>query len=180
MGDHHHAQWRANGNCPVTGDTVPGNDLGGVGGAHPTNAPADGARAHQAFRAAQYQATDQQAGKTQCRDGGQPAGGEHEHAAQAAAGQSDHYGPLAALGVNDATGVRTTQQCRQVLDADHQTCDDRAVTQMVMYITGQYSQRDADIQIADKGKQNDGHHLQCDRQWTLCFRHGAKVLRVRG
>ncbi|MNE55775.1 hypothetical protein D3C80_1506320 [compost metagenome] len=63
--DHQHAQWGADGQRTIAGDAVPGDDLGRVCGTHPANAPADRARAYQAFGAAQHQATGQQASQAQ-------------------------------------------------------------------------------------------------------------------
>jgi len=41
-----------------------------------------------------------------------------------------------------------------------------------MDVAWQYGQGNADVQVADKGKKDDGNNLQRDRQGALVFRHG--------
>ncbi|MNP05288.1 hypothetical protein D3C76_972350 [compost metagenome] len=170
--DEQHAQGRADSQCAIAGDTVPGDDLGGVRRTDPADAPANRARAHQAFGAAEHQAADQQADQAQGRQALGPGRDQHEHAAQAATGQAIHHGQFAALVVDDLPGIGAAEQGGQVLHADHQTRDHRAEAQVAVDVTGQYGQGDADVQVANEGEKDDGNDLQRDRQGALVFRHG--------
>ncbi|MNZ82797.1 hypothetical protein D3C78_1015040 [compost metagenome] len=167
-----HTQGRADGQCAVAGDTVPGNDLGRVRRADPADAPANRARAHQAFGAAEHQAADQQADQAQGRQALGPGREQHEHTAQAATGQAIHHSQFAALVVDDLPGIGAAEQGGQVLHADHQARDHRAEAQVAVDVAGQNGQGDADVQVADEGEKDDGNDLQRDRQGALVFRHG--------
>lgn len=162
--DHQYAQRRADGQGAVAGNAVPGNHFGRVGSPDPADAPAYRARTHQAFGAAQHQSASQQAGQAPPGQVGQEGAGQHEHAADAAAGKAVDHGFLAAMVVDDAAGGRAAEQGRQVLHADHQAGDDGTETQVVVYVAGQYGQRNADVQVANEGEQNDGDDLQGDRK----------------
>ncbi|EJT84097.1 hypothetical protein PPS11_26569 [Pseudomonas putida S11] len=84
--------------------------------------------------------------------------------AEPAAGQAIHDRLLAAVVVDDAAGGRPAEQGGQVLHADHQARDHGTEAQVVVHIAGQYGQRDADVQVADEGEEDDGDDLQGDRK----------------
>ncbi|MNV76293.1 hypothetical protein D3C71_1696330 [compost metagenome] len=90
--------------------------------------------------------------------------GQHEHPAEPAAGQAIHDRLLAAVVVDDAAGGGAAEQGGQVLHADHQPRDHGTEAQIVVHIAGQYGQRDADVQVADEGEEDDGDDLQGDRK----------------
>ncbi|MNQ86843.1 hypothetical protein D3C85_1020460 [compost metagenome] len=167
-----HAKRRTNGQCAIAGDTVPGDDLGGIVRADPANTPPDRGRAHQAFGAAQHQAANEQADQAQQRRFLQPTGQQHENTAQPAASQAIQYCALAALVVDDATGIRPAQQRRQVLHTDDQPGDHGTKPQVAVHVARQNGQGNTDIQVTDEGEQDNRDDLQRDRHGALGIRHG--------
>jgi len=75
-----------------------------------------------------------------------------EHAADAAAGQAKQHHLLRPELVGIAPGVRPADERREVLHANDQARQDRVKTQTVMHKARQHRQRQANGQIADKGK----------------------------
>ncbi len=87
MGDHH-AQRRADRQCAVGGDAVPGNHASRVLGANPAYPPGNGAGAYHALAAAKHQAAYQQDGEAKCRYMGKKCRYQQEGAAEAATDQA--------------------------------------------------------------------------------------------
>jgi hypothetical protein len=133
-------------------------------GTDPADTPTDRARAHQALGTAKHQAADQQAAQADPGQVGEEGAGKHEHPAQAAAEQAVHHGFLAAQVIDDAAGGRAAEQGGEVLHADHQAGDHGTEAEVVVHIARQYGQRDADVQVADEGEEDDGYDLQGDRK----------------
>ena len=59
-----------------------------------------------------------------------------------------------------ASGVRPTEQRRNVLQADNNTGNERTVSQLVMDISRQHGKRQADGEIADTGENDDRDNAQ--------------------
>ncbi len=174
--DQQHPQRCADGQRAITGDAVPRDNLGRVGGADAADSPADGARAHQAFRAAEDQSPDEQADQAEGRQAGKPRRQQHEHATQAATDQADQHRALAAQVIDDFSGIRAAEQRGQVLHADHQPGNHGAIAQLAMDIARQNGQGNTNVQVADKGEQHDRNNLQRDRHGALGIWHGRGPL----
>ncbi|MNI91133.1 hypothetical protein D3C73_1487510 [compost metagenome] len=50
------------------------------------------------------------------------------------------------------------------MHTDHQAGDDGAEAQVVVHVARQHGEGYADVQVADKGEQDDGDDLQGDRK----------------
>ncbi|MCY1437167.1 hypothetical protein D9M71_533180 [compost metagenome] len=162
----HHTQRRADGNRAVRGNAVPGNHPGRMLGAHRADAPAQGGDTDQALGNSQKQTPAEQGQQAQQRHIDCQRRGEGQHAADGNTEQTVDDCLPRAFTVSHTPGERTAEQRRQILQANGQAGNDGAKAQLVMHVTRQHRNRQADAEEGNKGVEDDRKDLQGDREGT--------------
>ncbi len=139
------------------------------------DAPTDGANPDQPLRHTEKQPRHDQNRQAERRKILKQGCQQGHHTADTDAPQPEHDRAFAAQRVCRPAGKRPAEQGGEVLRSDGQTGNQRAETQLIMDVTGQYRDRQADAQEGDERVEDDGDDLQGnrrgtglrDRHWTL-------------
>ncbi len=145
------------------------------------DAPINGAYPDKPLRDAKEQPGNDENRQAQRGKFVQQCGQQGHAAADDDAPEPEHDGTLAAQRVCRAAGEGPAEQGGEVLRGDGQAGNQRAETQLVMNVAGQYRNRQSDTQEGDERVEDDGDDLQGNRHGTgVCGRHWALRWRAVG
>ena len=125
------------------------------------NAPQRRSGRAQALAHAQNQPAQNQDGKAQPRTRCRAAAATSSTPLKVQAAMPHSHGDLGPCAVRDAPRPRTASQCGDVLDADHQSGQRRAVAHAKVNIRRQNGQRQTDGEVADKSEVSEADNMPC-------------------
>ncbi|MGF6977062.1 hypothetical protein QFZ94_005512 [Paraburkholderia sp. JPY465] len=147
-------------------DAVPRNDPGVVRRADPADPPQDCAGAAQTLAETEHEAAAHQQREAQHRPLTGQRGEQQQHAARAAAEQTDRYRALRPERVGRTARERPRRECREVLHADRRAGQHRAVAEVAVHVAGQHRERNSDREVAKEGEKDDWNDLQGRRKFA--------------
>jgi len=142
-------------------DAAPGNDFGDVLGARAPDSPHDCASADHAFADAEQEAPQKQKRETDKRKGVEEGGGEGEGTACGTREKAEHCDALGTEDIHHTAYARARENGGDVLGADDESREKRAVAELQVNVHRENGERDADGEVADEGE-GDGGKDSCD------------------